>query len=100
MVWSKPPITRGSVAELSGTVATPAPECAIGFGRARVSLSSADVVPCGSSDLSGARSVDVRAVAELTPAISKHVAAPTPECEIEFQRAIMGTSTAYVFPIG
>ena len=89
----------GSVAELTGTVVTPAPQCVVRFDGTIVKGSCADDVPCAVSNLCWAGAVNVRAVPNLTPT-SKIVGAPTPECEIKFQCAIMRTSATNDLPVG
>ena len=89
----------GSVAELTGTVVAPAPQCVVRFDGTIVKVSCADDVPCAVSNLCWAGAVNVRAVPNLTPT-SKIVGAPTPECEIKFQCAIMRTSATNDLPVG
>ena len=89
----------GSVAELAGVVSTPAPQCVVSFDGTGVPSSCADYVPCAASNLCWVGAVNVRAVPNLTPT-SKIVGAPTPECEIKFQCAIMRTSATNDLPVG
>ena len=89
----------GSVAELTGAVVSPAPQCVVSFDGAGMPSSCADYVPCTASNLCWVGAVNVRAVPNLTPT-SKIVGAPTPECEIKFQCTIMRTSSTNDLPVG
>ena len=73
----------GSVAELAVAIVAPAPECAICFGGTSAGRSDADVVPVGTSNLTGA----------ITSVIS-----PAPECAICFGGAGINTAKADVVP--
>ena len=75
----------GSVAESSVVVDSPAPECVVVFGGARMTRAGADVVPCVASDLCGCVSVGGGSVAESTGI----VVAPAPECVVGFGGAGM-----------
>ena len=86
----------GSVAGLAVAVPSPAPECVVGFGGARVRSPGADVVPGGASDLFWACSVGGGSVAELAVA----VVAPSPECVVGFGGTCVKLSGADVVPGG
>ena len=78
-------MSGGSVAEFTVAVRSPAPECVVGFGGARLISAGADVVPGGVGDLGWVCSVGGGSVAELTVAVP----APAPECVVGFGGARM-----------
>ena len=65
----------GSVAESTGKVVAPAPECVVGFGGAGVPSSCADVVPGVAGDLFWGGSSSGGSVAELSVVVDS----PAPE---------------------